>query len=127
MPTFEHLVLDGRARASCCTSATTSPPSTVWKWGWKARAAGLEASPLAHLLPHQGQRRRRALPRYALTDVSFLGGLLLQAAGPRPRPSFGANVRLREACAGRFLECPDAATLQSYYAEVFDRQGVLAR
>ena len=64
---------------------------------------------------------------FPLSDDELAALRAEKAAGLDPGPYFGANVRLREACAGRFLECPDAATLQSYYAEVFDRQGVLAR
>ena len=129
MPTFEHLVLDGPRPGVLLHFGDHQPAFDGLEMGLEKRVPpGLEG--IAHSLTYyriKASGTAAPLPRYALTDVSFLGGLLLQAAGLDPGPYFGANVRLREACAGRFLECPDAATLQSYYAEVFGRQGVLAR
>ena len=64
-------------------------------------------------------------PAQRFVDVAFLPGLLLQAAQLDPGPYFAANIRLREMCEARFDLCTHEELLQSFYAEVFDRQGVL--
>jgi hypothetical protein len=68
-----------------------------------------------------------AAPAHAerFVDVAFLPGLLLQAARLDPGPYFAANIRLREMCEARFDLCSHDDLLQSFYTEVFDRQGVL--
>jgi hypothetical protein len=65
--------------------------------------------------------------QYPLLDVAYLAGVVLESAGVTPDDYFAANIRLRERCDGRFLECKEPGVLESFYAEIFDHQGVFER
>lgn len=62
-----------------------------------------------------------AAPRmnYPLLDITYLGGLLLQAGGIPENPYYTANRLLREHCHGRYEECADPKALPSYHDFVF--------
>ena len=62
---------------------------------------------------------RAPLPRYAELDLAYLAGLLLDVAELPKNAYFEANTRLRERCAGRFVDCPSPAVMDSYLAHVF--------
>jgi len=49
-----------------------------------------------------------------ITDLSFIGGLLLERAGLRPDAMFDANIRMRRLTQGRLQDCPDTNLVRSY-------------
>ena len=49
-----------------------------------------------------------------VTDLAFIGGLLLERAGIKPDALFSANIRMRKLCHGRLQDCPDSTLVQSY-------------
>ena len=57
--------------------------------------------------------------QYAVLDLAYLGGLMLDVAGLPKSAYFEANTRLRERCNGRFVDCPDQAAMESWRAHVF--------
>lgn len=61
---------------------------------------------------------------YEVLDLANLAGLVLDVAGVPKDAYFTANAQLREHCRGLFMQCPDTAVLESYYAHVFGRLGV---
>ncbi|MBK5074366.1 LTA synthase family protein [Budviciaceae bacterium CWB-B4] len=49
-----------------------------------------------------------------LTDISFLGGMLLERAGLAVSPFYEANIRMRNLCLGLLDDCPDDQLIKSY-------------
>jgi phosphoglycerol transferase MdoB-like AlkP superfamily enzyme len=62
---------------------------------------------------------RAPFPHYAVLDLAYLAGLLLDVAELPKDAYFEANTRLRERCEGRFVDCPSPAVMDSYLAHVF--------
>ncbi len=52
--------------------------------------------------------------RFALFDLAFMGGLILEKAGLKPDPFFSANIQMRKLCQGRLQDCPDPSLVESY-------------
>jgi len=63
------------------------------------------------------------LPVGEVTDLAFIGGLLLERAGVEPDALFGANIDMRKLCQGRLQDCPDSPLVQSYRHYVHDVLG----
>jgi hypothetical protein len=80
---------------------------------------------LTYYMLRTNDRTPAAVHEYAVLDLGFLAGLILDTAGVHKDAFFEANTRLRERCAGRYLDCPDQAALNSYEAFVFDRLHVI--
>ncbi|AKJ40938.1 LTA synthase family protein [Pragia fontium] len=49
-----------------------------------------------------------------ITDISFLGGILLERTGLPVSPFYEANIRMRNLCQGRLDDCPDQKLTNSY-------------
>lgn len=49
-----------------------------------------------------------------LTDISFLGGLLLERANLKISPFYEANIKMRHLCDGKLNDCEDKQLLDSY-------------
>jgi phosphoglycerol transferase MdoB-like AlkP superfamily enzyme len=64
---------------------------------------------------------------YAVLDLGFLAGLILDAAEIPKGPFFTANAALRERCEGHYLDCPDKELLDSYLSFVFGRLHAVSR
>ncbi|ANB16939.1 LTA synthase family protein [Dokdonella koreensis] len=62
---------------------------------------------------------------YPITDIVYLGSLLLESAGIPRNPFYQANTLLRERCKGRYLDCADTRILASYHDHLFNRLNVL--
>ncbi|MEO7199040.1 MAG: sulfatase-like hydrolase/transferase [Dokdonella sp.] len=65
------------------------------------------------------------LPDYPVLDIGFLPSLVLQAAGLPLGAWFGATAYLRDACDGRYLDCPDTTLTRSFYDRVFNELQLL--
>ena len=59
-------------------------------------------------------------------DITYLGAIVLEAAGLPLDPLFDANRRMRRLCDGRLTDCPDQALTSSYRAHLY-RDLVAAR
>jgi phosphoglycerol transferase MdoB-like AlkP superfamily enzyme len=64
--------------------------------------------------------------RYPVLDLTLLGGLLLDAAALPRDAAWSANGLLRERCAGRYSDCPDAGLVESFHARLFGELGAFA-
>jgi phosphoglycerol transferase MdoB-like AlkP superfamily enzyme len=53
-------------------------------------------------------------PVEKITDLSFIGGLLLERAGLKPDAFFDANIRMRRLTAGQLQDYPDTNLVNSY-------------
>ncbi len=53
-------------------------------------------------------------PVFAVTDIAFLGGLILEHAGLTPDLLFKANMAMRQLCQGGLQDCPDQKLVESY-------------
>ena len=62
------------------------------------------------------QPARQTLP---LTDLAFVGGLLLERAGLPLSPFYAANVALRKACNGALEDCPDRQLVADYQDYIY--------
>lgn len=60
-----------------------------------------------------------------VTDIVYLGSLLLESAGVPRNAFYQANSLLRERCKGRYLDCADTRILASYHDYLFNRLDVL--
>ena len=49
-----------------------------------------------------------------LTDISFLGGILLERANLKISPFYEANIKMRHLCDGKLNDCEDKQLLDSY-------------
>ncbi|MBP6121635.1 MULTISPECIES: LTA synthase family protein [Providencia] len=49
-----------------------------------------------------------------LTDISFLGGILLERANLKISPFYEANIKMRHLCDGKLNDCEDKKLLDSY-------------
>ncbi|MEQ4713818.1 LTA synthase family protein [Providencia alcalifaciens] len=49
-----------------------------------------------------------------LTDISFLGGILLERANLKVSPFYEANIKMRHLCEGKLNDCEDQKLLDSY-------------
>ena len=68
---------------------------------------------------------RPPLPKYESLDITYLGSLLLDAAGVPKDAFYQANTLLRERCKGRYLQCSDTRVLTSYHDYIFNVLGDL--
>ncbi|MGG4609147.1 LTA synthase family protein [Providencia sp. Me31A] len=50
----------------------------------------------------------------ALTDISFLGGILLERANLKVSPFYEANIKMRHLCNGKLNDCEDEKLVDSY-------------
>lgn len=55
-----------------------------------------------------------------VTDIAFLGGILLERAQLTVSPFWQANIAMRHLCQGRLNECEDKALLGSYRHYIYD-------
>jgi hypothetical protein len=58
-----------------------------------------------------------------VTELAFVGGLLLERSGVKPDALFEANIAMRKLCQGRLQDCPDSQLVQSYKHYVYDLLG----
>ncbi|AIR64428.1 LTA synthase family protein [Cedecea neteri] len=56
----------------------------------------------------------------AITDIAFLGGMLLEQAQLKVSPFYQANIDMRYLCQGRLNDCPDTTLFNSYRHYVYD-------
>lgn len=54
-----------------------------------------------------------------LTDISFLGGILLERANLNISPFYEANIKMRHLCDGKLNDCEDQKLLDSYRNYVY--------
>ncbi|MEY0663521.1 LTA synthase family protein [Providencia rettgeri] len=54
-----------------------------------------------------------------LTDISFLGGILLERANLKISPFYEANIKMRHLCDGKLNDCEDQKLLDSYRNYVY--------
>ncbi|MEX9862379.1 MAG: LTA synthase family protein [Pseudomonadota bacterium] len=50
----------------------------------------------------------------SLTDITFLGGMLLERANLKVSPFYEANIKMRHLCNGKLDDCEDKRLLESY-------------
>ncbi|MDX4946894.1 LTA synthase family protein [Providencia manganoxydans] len=50
----------------------------------------------------------------SLTDITFLGGMLLERANFKVSPFYEANIKMRHLCNGKLDDCEDKRLLESY-------------
>lgn len=50
----------------------------------------------------------------SLTDINFLGGLILERINAKVSPYYDANIKMRYLCDGKLEDCEDRALLNSY-------------
>lgn len=55
----------------------------------------------------------------SLTDISFLGGILLERANLKVSPFYEANIKMRHLCDGKLNDCEDEKLLDSYRNYVY--------
>lgn len=60
-----------------------------------------------------------AIKTGALTDISFLGGILLERANLKVSPFYEANIKMRHLCDGKLNDCEDQKLLDSYRNYVY--------
>lgn len=71
-----------------------------------------------------------AIKTGSLTDISFLGGILLERANLKVSPFYEANIKMRHLCDGKLNDCEDQKLLDSYRNYVYrtleaaDKNGV---
>ena len=53
-------------------------------------------------------------------DITYLGSMLLDAAGVPKDAFYQANSLLRDRCKGRYLTCKDRTLLGSYHDYIFN-------
>ncbi|ATF95017.1 Phosphoglycerol transferase and related proteins, alkaline phosphatase superfamily [Cedecea neteri] len=56
----------------------------------------------------------------SITDIAFLGGMLLEQAQLKVSPFYQANIDMRHLCQGRLNDCPDTTLFNSYRHYVYD-------
>ncbi len=66
-----------------------------------------------------------AMPQYESLDITYLGSVLLDAAGVPKDAFYQANTLLRDRCKGRYLHCRNTVLLTSYHDYVFNVLGDL--
>lgn len=54
-----------------------------------------------------------------LTDITFLGGILLERANLIMSPFFEANSKMRHLCDGKLDDCEDKQLLESYHSYIY--------
>ncbi|WP_439070504.1 LTA synthase family protein (plasmid) [Serratia nevei] len=59
-----------------------------------------------------------------VTDIAFLGGILLERARLTVSPFWQANIAMRHLCQGRMSDCEDKDLLNSYRHYIFDELNV---
>ncbi|MTB67233.1 sulfatase-like hydrolase/transferase [Providencia sp. wls1943] len=59
-----------------------------------------------------------------LTDISFLGGMLLERANLKVSPFYEANIKMRHLCDGKLNDCEDKQLLDGYRHYVYHVLGV---
>lgn len=55
-----------------------------------------------------------------ITDISLVGGLLLELAELAPNDFYKANIRMRKLCNGLVDDCKDEALKESYFSYIFN-------
>ena len=61
-----------------------------------------------------------------VTDIAFLGGILLERARLKVSPFWQANISLRHLCKGRMNDCEDKTLLNSYRHYIYDELHVVS-
>jgi hypothetical protein len=64
--------------------------------------------------------RPAPLPDIALTDVAYVGAILLYAAGLPLPDSYAERLRLMKLCNGRYFDCPDQEAILSFQRRLVD-------
>ncbi|EKT61357.1 LTA synthase family protein [Providencia sneebia] len=54
-----------------------------------------------------------------LTDIAFLGGILLERANLKVSPFYEANIKMRHLCNGKLDDCEDKQLLESYHRYIY--------
>lgn len=49
-----------------------------------------------------------------VTDISFLGGMILERLGQQTTPHYTANIQMRHLCQGKLSDCSDKKLVNSY-------------
>lgn len=55
----------------------------------------------------------------SLTDIAFLGGILLERANLKVSPFYEANIKMRHLCDGKLDDCEDKQLLESYHHYIY--------
>lgn len=56
-----------------------------------------------------------------LTDISFLGGMILERARLPLSPFYKANIQMRHLCEGKLNDCEDEKLINSYKNYIYDK------
>lgn len=56
-----------------------------------------------------------------VTDIAFLGGILLEQAQLKVSPFYQANIDMRHLCKGELNDCQDTALFNSYRNYIYDK------
>lgn len=56
-----------------------------------------------------------------LTDISFLGGMILERARLPLSPFYKANIQMRHLCEGKLNDCEDEKLVNSYKNYIYDK------
>ncbi|MBG6017292.1 LTA synthase family protein [Proteus mirabilis] len=59
-----------------------------------------------------------------LTDINFLGGMLLERARLPLSPYYKANIQMRHLCQGKLNDCEDEKLVDSYKNYIYDKLNV---
>lgn len=62
-----------------------------------------------------------------LTDISFLGGILLERARLPLSPFYQANIKMRHLCEGKLNDCADQKLISSYKNYIYDTLNVAGK
>ncbi|HFT1683720.1 LTA synthase family protein [Providencia stuartii] len=54
-----------------------------------------------------------------LTDIAFLGGIILERANLHVSPFYEANIKMRHLCDGKLDDCEDKKLLESYHHYIY--------
>ncbi|MDR0218291.1 MAG: sulfatase-like hydrolase/transferase [Enterobacteriaceae bacterium] len=62
-----------------------------------------------------------------LTDISFLGGMILERARLAAPPFYQANIKMRHLCGGELDDCQDKALVESYKHYIYQQLSVAGK
>lgn len=55
-----------------------------------------------------------------LTDINFIGGIILERINAKVSPYYEANIKMRHLCKGMLEDCPNSSLVKSYKSYIYN-------
>jgi len=100
-------------------------PSIDWANGYTTSLT--DASHLTQFSLRDNTNMRTVSDLGSVTDIAFLGGILLEQANLKVSPFYQANIDMRHLCKGALNDCGDKPLLNSYRHYIYNRLHAASR